>query len=191
MTRISTLLSPLLFIGVFRLAFGSIIPAGFFDAARQPGYADPVNVEVFSLRGKLVSWVLGAYGVGDLTEVQMASLTVCVVLYCAAFGYLAHSLLKHRGFGPSLNGIVGFAGACCGLVALARAGMRYNPDQLAPVVLAVVMSSFGLLALGALCKRLVVDRADSFLSGARAARAPAGKERGAAADRFDAIAARN
>ena len=55
MNRISTLLSPLLFIGVFRLAFGSIIPAGFFDAARQPGYADPVNVEVFSLRGKLVS----------------------------------------------------------------------------------------------------------------------------------------
>ena len=168
MTRISTLLSPLLLIGIFKMTFGTLLPPGLLDAAPLPGYQPSSHTEAPSLRSALIKWVLDSYGVGYVSDVQMAFITVAVLVYSAIFGYLSDTGIKERGFGPSLNGIVCFVGACLGLVGCMRLHLAFSTEQFAFIVVVVVLTSTALLLAMAIAKTGIMLFVDRFLAGGEA-----------------------
>ena len=168
MTRISTLLSPLLLIGIFRLTFGTLLPPDLFNAAPQPGYQLNSHPEAPSLRSSLIKWVLDSYGVGYVSDAQMAYITVAVLVYSAIFGYLSDTGIRERGFGPSLNGIICFVGACLGLVGCVRLHLTFPAGQFALIVVVVVLTSTALLLAMAIAKTWIMLSVDRFLAGGQA-----------------------
>lgn len=186
MNKIALLLSPMFIIGWFRITFGSIIPSSWFGPSERLGYADAATPDEPSLRIKLVQWVLGSYHISTVTETDMAIITVLVLLYSALFGYLSDLAIRERAFGVSLNGTVGFVGACVGLVGYARLNLAYDSSRFGLVLVLMILSSTSLLCALSMVKTRLVDEADSFLAGAkgRAAKAPAGKAGAVSAERL-------
>lgn len=165
MNRLTIILSPLFLLGLFKMAFGWLLPPGLLDAAPRLGYSVAMPQEPASLRSKLIRWVLDNYGIDRVTDDEMLHITIAVLVYSAVYGLGSNAVLRERGFGPPLNGIVCFVGACCGLVGCARSGMAFTPDRFALVVVVVVLASTALLLALALGKTWVLALWDRFMSG--------------------------
>lgn len=165
MNRIMTILSPMFIIGLMKMVFGRVLPPGWLDPAAPQHYPDITSPENLTLRGKLISWVLGKYHLQRISDSDMAMLTLIVVIYSVGYGYVANKVIRERGFGASLNGSIGFVGACVGLVGFARLEHPFNADYLGLAALIVVMSSTLLLVALILLKSWASHEANLFLTG--------------------------
>ena len=185
MDRILMRLLPLVVVGM-----GSALwRAGQAPAGGDPGLPAAAPRAAAGMRGQMTEWLLQAMGAGKLAPGEMSLVTTVIAVYCAVFGIATNFALGERGFGQWLNGIVGFAGACIGLVLYARIFAQFSPAHLEIVALVVVFFSSALLLACIVLKIWVMEEADSFMTGGRAS-AAARSPKGAAASRLDAIANR-
>lgn len=128
----------------------------------DPGAQTPGRRGFFPL---LVDRVLGAFGVEEIDTLSFSLLVVAAILCATMIGWTFHVVLGGRGFGPTLNGLIGFSsavGAVLLVLLVVPAGFAFTFASLmfiggfgASVVL------FGL----AFARKAALDRADGYLRG--------------------------
>lgn len=125
------------------------------------------------LRGQLLQWVVEAFGVSKLAPQDVSMLTLAMLAYSYVLGHIAHMALNDKAFGPGLNGFVGLAGACGGLVLFGRfsgpAMVMAHPELVLATIVGVSML---LLAGASALKGFVIVEATAALNGDRRVAAP-------------------
>lgn len=108
---------------------------------------------------------------GQISEDVVGVVFGVMLLFAGVMGFLLHFVVKERGFGPYLNGIICFFGAC----GVDAAFVTLAPRALVTLSALVMMSSLGAIAalvLFALIKAALLARFDEVVSGARPLGAP-------------------
>ena len=172
---------------LYRLALPLLMFLYYMGSRPQIG-PDGVAVpeQAGGLRWQLLQWVLEAFGIGKLAPQDVSVLTLAMLAYSFVLGQIAHMALKDKAFGPGLNGLIGLAGACGGLVLFGRfsgaVAVKAHPELVAATVVGVSML---LLAGASALKGFVIVEATAAINGDRRVATP--KASSVKADRMDMV----
>ncbi len=150
--------------------------------------ADP---SVVTYRQTMIIYMANWLGLEQLTSQDLSLLTLISVVYCLVIGWTAQFVLKDRGFGTGIDGLLAFLGCFIGVFFYGRIVGHFDKSKITALVLIAVATSISTLLVAALAKAWVLNEVDDHLSGARPAKS---RDRNgnavAAADRFNKIAGR-
>ena len=118
--------------------------------------ADPFQAQA-SAYGRFCLWIHKTIVAVESDFTDYAMLAAAVGLAAFAFGWLSHNMLHERGFGTTVNRIVGLAGAAAAIVYYRRFGGELSFSNFEAVAVAALSGAAGALTVATLVKPVIVD----------------------------------
>lgn len=148
----------------------------------------PDGADESGVRTAMIRRLAKMAGATGLDGRGFAIIGLLAVAYSAVFGVATHMLLRDKGFGTNLNGLVGFIGGAAVVAGWLAVSPRVAMASLSGVLITTMAGSALLLVAFCVVKALALSRVDDILSGANAPmRAERGPARHIPASRIAAV----